>query len=1690
MNMFSRGIVLFFICSVFFISGLKAQAQLKLSLNATKVIGDTWISGNVAIPASSSTSVTVDLSYSGTGASLLNKPPIKVVIPAGELKVDFVIDVINVPSSDRVLNITASAVNYAASSAVSATLVRNIQPSKAITLSTTSYKMLDDQKISIKVKIPEVNQGFDPIQVMLYYSGDGASFIRDTGYWPKHTSVLIQPGRDEVEFQIYINDIVGESDKKLTISAKANGYSQYSNTLDIKLLRTEIKSSTGILSFPDLPQIKVENGKVVAHLSQTTKARSSNELKGVWIACKLAVDRYIFDGRPFFFWVPLDNCGLRYHAYASYKMDGYGGYLLTNNEQKNIKFGDKKGYALKKRPNLAQNKPNIYFNTLERELYEHLDNAKLGLAAIGGLSPTGTDITNYFGFRLGDARQVDMTNVSTSVNDLITSSTEFIDRERLAQGPSTAGYRKAIAHFSPQIFYHLGDANGKLENIDIKSYISADKISSYIRSVLSSSTSLMEYLKKYPLVDELNNGFNDRKCTVPVAPHKVWDDGTNRNIWEVMNEKHGISVHSYAIALYDCRVNYGDLDKYNVEKEFSLVEEKDQSVINLYTLPIALKPTSQPTVSLTATRTELTAGSSTTVTLTYNPTDSRAVGKVRIRLGYEGSQAHLVEGPGVVEIDTRNKVDGGIAVPFAINVKSNYNLSDHKKVKIVAKTLGQDNRVERLGELVFTLKSDQYTIREMVSDELAFPELPKLHFEKNMVELTSRERIVSMSKKVPDGVFVECKLKARFTKDGQTMHKYLSTDGLYGYAVDVKPIYFWVPLKNTNSFRYRAACEYKLGNTDVLRYQEGLNVQNSYSTRTNYQTSNNRFDEQFQEIHRENGSGGERLTTSSISMLDEINEGKSGGQVTGTAINFNFPGYGVPFSGDFWTNSSRNNHRNQTKSITHFNSSIARAWMDSKLGYRVNNRQGQTFTESEGSDVAVQHSSNISKIGPLVPHFVKVYGFVQPSVTYALIDPSDEDSELKLESIEKYIDYDGMDFLGSVRPKNIKEYVQEIMRPPAPNHINETLNHYLVKYPQVVTVNKSLSNIYDDIKKNKSVTAYTLNSIEVDSYSFNITDFRAPYGAVFLCETYPISCTSIAITPTVSIGSGEPSFTWEASSSATEFKLQVQKKGGDWTTLILNEVIMRTYNSQNEPTPPIYKDDKSAYGIDEVYEARIQVKCGASGEWLSQYSPIVTFVPLPKSTYSVNNIKGEQQADGSYVITWDPVPGAQGYNVQYATTSETFEEARVRINAFGQGHPFDEKRYNGPKGTTFIHRSGEDFRIRVSAVCHNHKGPMTESGTFPVCPAVLEKPTVRINQDQNPVFSWKVSPVTEKVVILIKKTGESWSSEKGILAVTVTKDPGVPLPSEVVDVFTNYDRASKYVFRLVTYCKSSGVGNSSVGGGGNFPFSLGNSISLGKGNTVFSGGIDYPFGDVPFEFDHVGGRVCASATSSLTINIDHENKAEFEWEQGVNSIFYKIDVRKKSSKKIFRTNPNIQFESNIDPEDLTQIYNDSIPYGVGSYEARVLVRCRENPGTWCPLTVWESFSVTSINDPQRNTNNGPERPIEASLSMVDHSLSTSASASSETESARLSPELLIAPNPVSNYICFSIKNIEKPIEKGKALIQVHNVNTGRVVYSKKWPHIIQKGESVVINESLLQGQYILEVVLDDQCRLTKQLIKE
>lgn len=81
-------------------------------------------------------------------------------------------------------------------------------------------------------------------------------------------------------------------------------------------------------------------------------------------------------------------------------------------------------------------------------------------------------------------------------------------------------------------------------------------------------------------------------------------------------------------------------------------------------------------------------------------------------------------------------------------------------------------------------------------------------------------------------------------------------------------------------------------------------------------------------------------------------------------------------------------------------------------------------------------------------------------------------------------------------------------------------------------------------------------------------------------------------------------------------------------------------------------------------------------------------------------------------------------------------------------------------------------------------------------------------------------------------------------------------------------------------------------------------------------------------------------------------------------------------------------------------------------------------------------------------------------------------------------------NPVSNYICFSIKNIEKPIEKGKALIQVHNVNTGRVVYSKKWPHIIQKGESVVINESLLQGQYILEVVLDDQCRLTKQLIKE
>jgi len=1399
MRIFSK--MLLILCSMLFYSNLVKAQQPAITLSADPIaFGGSWIPVKVSIPQSkvSSSPTTVILTYTGSGERFLDNPPQSILIPPNKSKVEFDIDIEDIPDSDQLVNISARATDFTNSNSLSVTLVRDIKLKKSsMTLSSTPM-VLGGSSVLVTVRIPEINKSNLPITVNLSY-GDGESWLNNPP-----ASVHIPPNKDEAEFEIDVKEDFAVSDQMLNISAKATGYSQYSNSLQVKLVPAVVKVNDGTLKLPPLPKLKIEAGKVLPYLNQETTSRSSTKLKGFWMTCKLRIHKYgVHESftlpHQLYLWIPLgDNSPLRYYAHAKY-LPASTDILKKYKESKTVHRANK--YSPELTSMSKKEDAKIYWVDDKRVLSTDDFEKKVQFASLTGSGSSSIDAG-----LLGFSKVLPVANSKPIKTDKIT-----------LEGPSQLGCQRAYAQFVPEIFYQLGDDSGVLLSKDaIFKHINMEKTTTYVKDLFFDNTRMDHNMGQ--AYWETVKSFNKVNFSTLAAEIK-------QKNWLGHNDIYNITLDSYCILLFNYAVKDDSLGSYIVNADLPIIGKKEP-VIDLYK-PINNAPSgyrsghSSPSIdlsqatTLTADKTTMRAGGSPiTVTLAYIP-GSPGVGKVKIKLSYEGIPATFIEGPKTVLIDVNDvaRIKGIPATSFTIKTTADYKLSDHKIIKIIAETLDVNKKPKAIGSITFTLESNQYAIKEVADAGFEFPPIPKLKMENEGVTFDAFNKTTSLGKNSPDGFFVQCKLKATFTKiggfnGGDTESKYLLTDRVDDRNPD-RPIYFWIPLKKNNPLKYRITAYYKLGNSDLLYYGQTSSEQDSYTKITGSQTSTSKFDEQFREDYKDESNQQESTHTSSITRLDDITTGNSYTKGQGTSINnaLNLPNPGVNFSNSFWTNSSLNKYKNHTNSTTNFDGTTVRNLLEKKIGYKLSNRYNQSITDNVSFNLSAQHSTNKSNIGPPIPHFVKVSAFIQPVLTYSLIDPSNG----TLDNIEDYIDYESLNCLGSRKPTTVKEYIQCIMEPDQFNNDmnpdNPTLACYLRTFPQVDVMNKGLGSITKTIKNYFTEEYYSyhtkyLEDVQVDSYSVNITDFNAPYSAIFVHKKIPTDCGPVSnlshqFTLPQRVGDdGISTFQWNAAPSATNFELEIKD---DKNNVIVNyNNIEREYNSANkEPKPPIFYDIRKAYSISApYYVARVRSRCGADADW-SAYSDPITFTHS-RAGCKVTGISATHISGNEYDIRWDAVPDAQGYKLEYANQDESFRAACKDLVSWSK----DPCVIDVLTTNSYSHTSTKNFKIKVIPICPIGMGVPTvadfQLNKLVSCTAITNSLTVTFDKNNYPQFKWKLPSDGVASMIEIKDKNEEWGDSEAVTIGVVSKGRNGP--------FYKWKRTSSdsnnsiYVVRVSSQC--------------------------------------------------------------------------------------------------------------------------------------------------------------------------------------------------------------------------------------------------------------------------------------------------
>ena len=314
---FLRILLSFLFCNIIYTQAVQANGNTAPTFSKhfmlsapAKAYGGAWIPVKITIPAAhiSKLPLSINLSYTGEGSWSLIEPTALVTIPVGQQEVITYLDVENISGSDKPLTIVASDGSNAVEADVlllSAIKSSGVRP----VLTASNDTILGGDPIKLKVRIPEVNKTGEPLQVLFHYSGEGENFINSA----LPSKITIPEGEQEVTLHFNTKSISGEP-KMLKIVAQVNGFSRYKNHINISLVSSQIILPGNLLSFPSLPEIKVEKGKVVPDLVSSIQhvVRSSTSLKGFWVACKLrygypvlfSQDYWDETDKTLFFWVP------------------------------------------------------------------------------------------------------------------------------------------------------------------------------------------------------------------------------------------------------------------------------------------------------------------------------------------------------------------------------------------------------------------------------------------------------------------------------------------------------------------------------------------------------------------------------------------------------------------------------------------------------------------------------------------------------------------------------------------------------------------------------------------------------------------------------------------------------------------------------------------------------------------------------------------------------------------------------------------------------------------------------------------------------------------------------------------------------------------------------------------------------------------------------------------------------------------------------------------------------------------------------------------------------------------------------------------------------------------------------------------------------------------------------------------
>lgn len=325
--------------------------------------------------------------------------------------------------------------------------------------------------------------------------------------------------------------------------------------------------------------------------------------------------------------------------------------------------------------------------------------------------------------------------------------------------------------------------------------------------------------------------------------------------------------------------------------------------------------------------------------------------------------------------------------------------------------------------------------------------------------------------------------------------------------------------------------------------------------------------------------------------------------------------------------------------------------------------------------------------------------------------------------------------------------------------------------------------------------------------------------------------------------------------------------------------------------------------------------------------------------------------------------------------------------------------------------------------------------------------------------TWKDVPDKLGYYVEYAKSGESFEESKSNLSRTGQVNPFNELR---MDTNYTYRGGSSFAIRVVTKCKS-GLG------------------PIAEQSFSFE---DSTVG----EQDPVEKLECPVLSEAPIVNFAKKSMdPTFKWSVPLGATNFKLEIKSKkdSCEERIQTHfIDVEFDAKNNPKSI-KFQDDETDYEEGSqYVARVASKCFKISDYWT-----ENYS------PEK------EFTIPRSKSVKTNSLLPSAGASFAKNAPRnrrsnepkssslpeLEPALLIAPNPVTDMLTFSITNLQKPANEIE--IRLHGVLLGQVLHSEKRINI-GAGEVQFVNKNLSFGHYILVVILDGQKKLTKQFLKQ